>query len=123
MFMCKLADAENAYDRLFAKSEEMQENCDTVELDEDTRVEISSGGIYVKQFDLFLRFGVVLVYDEYTCSYEPDESVVVFYHGQKPNKNDWEIYQQGNLIQVLNDYLWDQNADVNDLDCEVIEGL
>ena len=77
---------------------------DIAEVDDTMQLWISGWCVYVPELSLYLREGIVCVWDDEEKVFLPDFSVTVLYEGEA-EKEKWLYYEQDGFVITLANFL------------------
>lgn len=94
---------------------------DIAETDEDMQLVISGWNVIIPELNLYLREGVVCIWDEEEKLFMPDFAVTVIYEGDIEGK-DWIYYEQDGFVVTLANWLNDRLPveQIEKLRCEIV---
>lgn len=82
-----------------------------IEIDSENRMELDTMRIYVPEYDLFLRTGVMSVLNKRKNEFEPDFAITAVYLGKDKKCENWVYYEQDMAHVTLHNYLRSSNID------------
>ena len=94
---------------------------DIAETDEDMQLVISGWYVKIPELNLYLREGVVCIWDEEEKLFMPDFAVTVIYEGDIESK-DWIYYEQDGFVVTLANWLNGRLPveQIEQLRCEIV---
>lgn len=94
---------------------------DIAETDEDMQLVISGWYVNIPELNLYLREGVVCIWDDEEKMFMPDFAVTVIYEGDIESK-DWIYYEQDGFVVALANWLNGRLPveQIEQLRCEIV---
>jgi len=94
---------------------------DIAETDEDMQLVISGWYVIIPELNLYLREGVVCIWDEEEKLFMPDFAVTVVYEGDIESK-EWLYYEQDGFVVTLANWLNGRLPvkQIEQLRCEIV---
>lgn len=104
-----------------AEMDTMDVEDDIAETDEDMQLVISGWYVIIPELKLYLREGVVCIWDEEEKMFMPDFAVTVVYEGDIESK-EWLYYEQDGFVTTLANWLNGRLPveQIEQLRCEIV---
>ena len=116
-FECRLEDVEEK----MAETDTFDVSDDIAETDDNYQLVISGWYVKIPSLNLYLRAGVVCLWDEDEKVYMPDFDVTVIYEDEN-ELSSYLYYEQDGFVVTVNNWLHGQldYEEISQLMCEVV---